>query len=249
MIERRRVMIIGATSAIAQHCARYWVKSASSMLLVGRNEGRLSEVAADLRVRGPQVDVRVAQLDFNNAEDIQSLIRDYATTGAIDIALIAQGSLPDQAACENSLSLCADTLGLNGISPALFMEALANEMSSAGGGQLGVIGSVAGDRGRKSNYVYGAAKGMLERYAQGLQHRTAGSGLGITLIKPGPTLTPMTAHLQGKGPALADVEDVARCIVDGMQKQKPVVYVPGKWLLIMLVIRHLPRWIFNRLDI
>jgi len=108
---------------------------------------------------------------------------------------------------------------------------------------------VAGDRGRKSNYVYGAAKGLVTRYAQGLQHRLAKSGVKVVLIKPGPTDTPMTAHLKGSGAKLAGADSVARDIVRGMEKGAPVVYAPAKWAVIMMVIRHLPRFVFNKMDI
>ena len=122
-------------------------------------------------------------------------------------------------------------------------------MVRAGHGTLGVIGSVAGDRGRKSNYVYGAGKGLVARYAQGLQHRLAGTGVTVTLIKPGPTRTPMTAHLGDSGPSLADVAKVAATIVSGMEKRRNVVYAPRRWWVIMMIIRHLPRFIFNKMDI
>lgn len=245
----QKLIIIGATSAIAQHCVRQWACKPSRILLVGRDNGRLDVVAQDLQVRCPQSNIGVQTIDFMDAAAIQGLVAEYAADGPIDIALIAHGDLPEQAVCQENLVECKTALALNGISPALFMEALAAHMKSAGGGQLAVIGSVAGDRGRKSNYVYGAAKGLLERYSQGLQHRFAGSGVSISLVKPGPTATPMTAHLAAGGADLAKVEDVAASIVSGMQKGKPVIYAPGKWAVIMLVIRHLPRFIFNRLDI
>ena len=110
-----------------------------------------------------------------------------------------------------------------------------------------MIGSVAGDRGRKANYVYGAGKGMVERYTQGLQHRFAYTDIKIVLIKPGPTATPMTAHLPSGG--LAPVDQVARAIVKAIEAGKPVAYVPAKWQLIMLIVQHLPRWIFHKLNI
>ena len=140
-------------------------------------------------------------------------------------------------------------LTVNGISPVLFAEAFAGPMQKANHGTLAIIGSVAGDRGRKSNYVYGAAKGLVARYAQGLQHRLAGTGVKVVLIKPGPTNTPMTAHLKQQGARLANVEDVARLIVKGINQGKPVVYAPGKWALIMMIIRNLPDIVFNKLDI
>ena len=122
-------------------------------------------------------------------------------------------------------------------------------MEKANHGTIALIGSVAGDRGRKSNYVYGAAKGLVTRYAQGLQHRFAGTGVKVVLIKPGPTDTPMTAHLKNTGAKLASVESVAKLIVDGVEVGKPVVYAPGKWWLIMMIIRHLPAIIFNKINI
>ena len=131
----------------------------------------------------------------------------------------------------------------------LFAEAFAGHLANAGQGTLALIGSVAGDRGRKSNYVYGAAKGMVTRYAQGLQHRFAGSDVKIVLIKPGPTDTPMTAHLKAQGAKLTPVAEVAQKIVNAINRGQAVTYAPGKWRLIMWVIRHLPRGIFNKLNI
>ena len=120
-------------------------------------------------------------------------------------------------------------------------------MEQVGRGTIAVIGSVAGDRGRKTNYVYGAAKGMVERYVQGMQHRFAHSKITIVLIKPGPTATPMTAHLPQRG--MASAEAVASRIIAAIDAGTPMAYVPAKWAIIMMVIRHLPRAIFNKLNI
>ena len=136
-----------------------------------------------------------------------------------------------------------------GYHPCSMPRLLPRRWQEANHGTIALIGSVAGDRGRKSNYVYGAAKGLVTRYAQGLQHRFAGSGVKVVLIKPGPTDTPMTAHLKGKGAKFAPVEGVAKQIVEGVEAGKQVIYAPGKWWLIMMVIRHLPNFVFNRLEI
>jgi len=245
----RRIIIIGATSAIAEHCVRRWVETPSTVLLVGRDAGRLARVADDLRVRSPDSRVECTTVDFLDPQAIAGLVNDFAGGGAIDIALVAHGTLPDQQRCQASPEACREALELNGVSPALFLEPLAGHMASAGAGRLAVIGSVAGDRGRRSNYVYGAAKAMLDRYAQGLQHRLAGSGVAVSLVKPGPTRTPMTAAMRESGLKLAPVEEVAAAIVKGVERGRPVIYAPGKWALIMMVIRHLPRFLFNRLDI
>ncbi len=246
----RKIVIIGATSSIAEHCARLWVSGAAADLtLVGRDLDKTERVAADLRVRSPQSTIRALAADFADPPAIRQLVDGIVAGGNPDAVLIAHGSLPDQAVCQQDLSACHEALAVNGISPVLFAEAFAGHMQKAKRGTLALIGSVAGDRGRKSNYVYGAAKGLVTRYAQGLQHRLAGSGVTVVLIKPGPTDTPMTAHLKQQGGRLAKAEDVAQTIVKGMEQGRAVVYAPAKWALIMMVIRHLPRAIFNRMDI
>jgi hypothetical protein len=247
---KKRIVIIGATSAIAEHCARLWAKEAVvDLTLVGRDKAKIERVAADLRVRSPQSVIRVLEADFINPLAIRQLVDSIAADGAVHTALIAHGSLPDQAVCQQDLTACHDALSVNGVSPMLFAEVFVGHMQKANQGTLAIIGSVAGDRGRKSNYVYGAAKGLVTRFAQGLQHRLAGTGVRVVLIKPGPTDTPMTAHLKQQGSRLARVEDVARLIVKGVDQGKPIVYAPAKWALIMMIIRHLPNFIFNKLEI
>lgn len=249
-MEKRRILIVGATSTLAERCARLWLEQGpADIVLVGRDAARLERVAMDLRVRG--ADVRVRAVDMQDPEAIRTLADGVFDAGPVDVALVAHGLLPDQEACQGDLSRCCEALIVNGVSPALFAEAIAGRMERAGQGRLGLIGSVAGDRGRKTNYIYGAAKGLLARYAQGLQHRLAGSGVTVTLILPGPTATPMTEHLQGaKGaPPLADAGEVARLMVDAIGQGRAVCYAPGKWAPIMLILRHLPRFIFNRLNI
>ena len=246
----KKVVIIGATSAIAEHCARLWIKDDTlNLILVARDKEKAERIAMDLHVRSHQSTIQVIETSFTDPATIDNLINKIASEGVIDMALIAHGSLPDQQACQNNLSLCQNELTVNGLSPVLFAEAFANHMQKENTGTLAIIGSVAGDRGRKSNYVYGAAKGLVTRYTQGLQHRLAKTNVNVILIKPGPTETPMTAHLKQQGVKLAKVEDVAETIVNGIKKGSPVIYAPAKWKVIMLIIRHLPRFIFNKMDI
>jgi short-subunit dehydrogenase len=250
MGDMKRIVIVGATSHMAEHCARRWVQvGPTQLVLVGRNETRLEVIAQDLRVRGGQVTVETRCIDFASPVAIAELVRELEGQGAIDIALIAHGTLPDQSLCQGDLAMTEEALSVNGVSPVLFAEAFAGAMQRAGRGALAVIGSVAGDRGRKSNYVYGAAKGLVDRYVQGLQHRLAGTGVTVTLVKPGPTDTPMTAHLKQEGTKLADVEAVAKDIVDGIAAGRPEIYTPKKWALIMTIIRNLPRPVFHRMNI
>ncbi len=246
----RRIVIVGATSSIAEHCARLWVSDGGvDLTLVGRDLGKTERVATDLRIRSPKSLIRVHQTDFIDPPAIRRLVDAVIAEGPVDTVLIAHGSLPNQQVCQDDLRTGYEEMIINGISPALFAEAFAGHMQKSRSGTLAIIGSVAGDRGRKSNYLYGAAKGLVTRYAQGLQHRLAGTGVAVVLIKPGPTDTPMTTQLQAKGGSLAKVDDVAKQIVKGIALRKSVVYAPAKWALIMMVIRHLPSAIFNKLDI
>ena len=246
-MSRPRIVIIGATSAIAEQCARLWVRAAVDIVLIGRDLVRVSRVAADLRVRSPHSSVTAHEVNFFNPARITTLAQKLAVEKAIDIVLIAHGNLPDQKECEQDITQAREALEVNGVSPVLFAEAFAQQMEPVGRGTIAVIGSVAGDRGRKTNYVYGAAKGLVERYVQGMQHRFAHSKITIVLIKPGPTATPMTAHLPQRG--MASAEAVASRIIAAIDAGTPVAYVPAKWAIIMMVIRHLPPAIFNKLNI
>jgi len=248
MDSKQRIVIVGATSAIAEHCARLWAASgAAEIVLVARDARRAERIAADLRVRAAGARIEVVAAGFHEPADIETAAA-AAWGGGADVVLVAHGVLPDQQACQDDLAACRDALAVNALSPVLFAEAFARRMAARGRGTLAVIGSVAGDRGRKSNYVYGAAKGLVERYLEGLRHRFAGSAIRVVLVKPGPTDTPMTAHLKGSTP-LAPVETVAAQIVAAIARGQAVVYAPGKWRLIMLVIRHLPGFVFNRMNI
>jgi decaprenylphospho-beta-D-erythro-pentofuranosid-2-ulose 2-reductase len=246
----KRIVIVGATSGIAKECARIWVKeSPVELTLVVRDTSRAQALVSDLLVRSPNSKIDAISTDFTSPAAIKGLVDAVYQSKTIDIVLIAHGTLPEQAECENNLELCNDTLEINGVSPCLFAEAFANVMQHQGKGSIAIIGSVAGDRGRKSNYIYGAAKGLVSRYAEGMQHRFASSRLNITLIKPGPTATPMTEKMRANGMKMAPADLVAKEIVEGIAKGKAVIYTPKKWQIIMLIIRHLPSFVFNKLNI
>ncbi len=246
----KKIVIIGATSAMAEHCARLWSqKEPVELTLVGRNRGRVERVATDLKVRSPQSNIRVLASDFLDPIQISVTVDAILAHGRVDIVLIAHGSLPEQATCQDDLQTCREALEVNGVSPVLFAEGFAKHMAKANHGTLALIGSVAGDRGRKSNYVYGAAKGLVTRYAQGLQHRFAGTGVKVVLIKPGPTDTPMTARQKARGAKLASVEVVAQKAVDAVERGQAVAYAPTKWWAIMQIVRHLPGFVFNKTNL
>ena len=248
----RRIVIVGGTSAIALECAKLWLhEQPSELLLIGRNLERLHRVGNDLAIRFPRSRIDCLATKMCDPDEVENATKHACTAALPNIVLIAHGSLPSQATCERDLTACRDALDVNGVSPALWAEAFAKAMKDGEPARLIVIGSVAGERGRQSNYVYGAAKGLLARYVQGLQHRMAlsRSSLKVVLVKPGPTTTPMTAHLAAQGQRMASVEEVGRCIVGGVAKGMSVVYAPRRWRIIMMVIRHLPTMVFNRLNI
>lgn len=251
MSNKLRILIVGGTSTIAEHCARVWLKQQScELILLGRDHDKLQRVINDLKVRNPYAEIKLQLVNFLDPQAIQTCIQILNQQAAIDIALIAHGNLPNQEQCQIDLTQCQQSIEVNAISPVLFTEAIIQCMIERDHGRLAVIGSVAGDRGRKSNYVYGASKALIDKYLQGLQHRLAlsNSNVTATLIKPGPTATPMTARFSRKG-KLASPEQVANDIVQGIDKGKATVYTPSKWAIIMLIIRNFPFFLFKKMDI
>jgi short-subunit dehydrogenase len=246
----RKIVIIGATSTIAEHCARLWVAQPNTEIhLIGRNQPSLTLIAQDLKIRGPQNKIEIGTADFNDPDSITQTVDRLCNNQVPDIVLIAHGTLPDQQNCQDDLVSAKEAMEINGLSPVLFAEGFANHMDKTNTGRLAIIGSVAGDRGRQSNYVYGAAKGLVTRYAQGLQHRFHRRGIKVSLIKPGPTDTKMTHALKVTGAKLADAKQVAAEIVKGIDQGKTVIYTPIKWMIIMLIIRSLPNFIFGKMRI
>lgn len=239
-----RIVVVSATSAIALACVAQWSKTGShEFLLVGRSIERLKATESDLSLRFQDSKFSSLALDVNSPEAAATLA-ELLGRKPVDLALVAQGSLTDQTKASVDLSYLHQQLELNVVSTALFAESLAGLFERQGLGTLGVIGSVAGDRGRAYNYGYGAAKAFLETYVQGLQQRFANSSVRVTLIKPGPTATPMTINHRGK---MASTEAVAKVIVAGLASGKRVVYAPKRWRLIMAVVRAIPFFIFKRL--
>jgi len=243
-----KVVIIGATSAIAAETARAFAQEGASLFLIGRNAEKLERLAGDLRVRNA-AHVHTATFDAQDLGSHDKLMeRAFHALGEIDMALIAHGDLPNQPECEGSWPATERTLTANFLSPIAFLTWLANYFQARKTGNITVISSVAGDRGRLSNYVYGAAKGGLTTFLQGLRNRLAHHGVSVTTIKPGFVDTPMTAHIK-KGPLFASAETVGRRVHKAMVRGESVVYTPAFWRLIMLVILHIPECIFKKLKL
>ena len=243
-----RILLIGATSAIAQACARHWALAGHSLYLLARDAESLQALAADLRLRGA-ASVQGAQFDANDLGRHPALIdQAIATLGGLDIALIAHGTLGDQRACQADFPTALHEINTNAISVLSLLTHLANRFEALGQGTLAVISSVAGDRGRRSNYVYGAAKGMVSLFTQGLRQRLHKAGVRVLTIKPGFVDTPMTAAFR-KGPLWATPDYVARKIDQAIHRQRNILYVPAFWALVMALIKAIPEAIFKRMSL
>ncbi len=243
----KKVLIFGATSAIAQETAKLFAHDGAELFLAARNEDKLKAVARDLEVRGARkVDFIVC--DANDTEKHPEILKSARESLAgLDTVLIAHGTLPDQEACQKDFNLARDEIGTNFLSVVSLLAPIANFFEEQEHGVIAVISSVAGDRGRKSNYVYGAAKGGLSIFLQGLRNRLSNKGVTVTTIKPGFVDSPMTAHLK-KGLLFAKTKVVAYGIYRAILKKRDVVYLPCFWRIIMLIIKLVPEKFFKKLN-
>ncbi|SFS07836.1 short chain dehydrogenase [Dyella sp. OK004] len=244
----QKVVIIGATSAIAEATARLYAARGAQLFLVARNAARLDDISADLRVRGSQ-DVFHASLDVNDLHEHARVINQIWTTlGHVDVALLAHGTLPDQVQCETSVDVAMKEFATNGTSTIALLTAMASRFEAQRKGVIAIISSVAGDRGRQSNYLYGSAKAAVSAFASGLRQRLSKVGVNVLTIKPGFVDTPMTRDFK-KGALWAKPDGIAHGIVRAADRGRSVVYLPWFWLPIMLIIQHIPEFVFKRIKL
>ncbi len=241
--------VFGATSAIAQATTQKFVENGYNLVLIGRNKEKLSQLQQHYQTLGADyVGTYVTELNMiTEPDDLINKISD--ATQAPDIVLLAQGALPDQKNCEQSFSTALQTLDINMVSPIALLGSIANLFEKKQSGAIIAISSVAGDRGRQSNYYYGVAKGGLSTYLSGLRNRLAPLNIQVLTVKPGFVDTPMTDEFDKNGPLWAKPEKIAADIYAGFLKKKSTIYTPGFWRLIMLVIKLIPEIIFKRLKL
>ncbi|HEX2914208.1 MAG TPA: SDR family oxidoreductase [Chloroflexia bacterium] len=244
----QRILIVGANSAIAHETAKLFARDGAQLFLIGRDSDKLSNVADDLKVRGAGK-IETAQADLANLDSHQALF-DQAVQAldGLDAILIAHGTLPDQGETQASVEATIREFTVNSVSVISLLTIAANYFEQQKRGTIAAIGSVAGDRGRQSNYIYGAAKASIEAYMQGLRNRLYKAGVSVLIIKPGTVDTPMTAGFK-KGPLFASPQKVAQEIHDAMLKGKDVLYTPFYWRYIMLIIKSIPEPVFKRLNL
>ena len=242
----KKVLILGATSAIATATARMLVSSGHALFLAARNEPALRALADDLRTRGAQK-VETIRFDATAVDTHKDLVEAAAVAlGGLDTAILAYGSLPDQIAIQDVPERVIAELETNFTSMASLLTILATQFERQGHGTIVAISSVAGDRGRAVNYVYGSAKAGLTCFLSGLRQRLWRKGVEVITIKPGLVNTPMTARFR-RGLLWSSPESIAKGVVRAIEVRKAIVYLPGFWRLIMAGIRLLPEGLFIRL--
>ncbi|MES2390563.1 MAG: SDR family oxidoreductase [Acidobacteriota bacterium] len=244
----KRILVLGATSGMAEACIRRWAARGDSLYLVARNADKLAAVAADAQVRGASyVDTAVADLD-DTAAHSEVLARAINSLAGLDVAFLALGVLGDQPAAERSFATADQILHTNFIAPVSLLTWLANYCAQRHSGTLAVLSSVAGERGRKSNYIYGSSKAGLTAFTDGLRNRIDREGVRVITIKPGPVKTAMTEGMKDHA-KMADLDEVADTLVKVIDNGADIVYVPSHWRIIMAVIRAIPEWFFKKLNL
>jgi short-subunit dehydrogenase len=242
----KKILVLGATSGIAEATCRIWAAQGAQLFLVARNAEKLAAVAADLKLRGAAyVGTAVADLDDTDKHP-ELLAHAINSLTGMDVAYLAHGVLGDQARAEQDFDHAAQIIFTNFMAPVSLLTWLANYCVQRHAGVLAVLSSVAGERGRKSNYVYGSSKAGLTAFLGGLRNRVDREGVTVLTIKPGPVATPMTAHMNIKK---ADVNQVAQTIVNAIDAKKDNLYVPAMFQPIMFVIRNIPERIFKKLNL
>jgi decaprenylphospho-beta-D-erythro-pentofuranosid-2-ulose 2-reductase len=244
----RRILILGASSAIAEHTARLFAARGEQLVLVARNAQRLKTISDDLRVRGAK-DVDYLVADLADTTTHARLLHDATNRlNGLDLILVAYGTLGDQKAGELDYAETLKEFKTNCLSVLSLLTLVANQFEQQGSGCIVVISSVAGDRGRQSNYIYGSAKGALSIFLQGLRNRLYKSKVQVITVKPGFVDSPMTRNFN-KGLLWVKPAAIAQGIVAAVEKQKDVVYLPFFWRYIMLIIKLIPEKLFKRLSL
>jgi short-subunit dehydrogenase len=245
----RKVLILGATSGIAIEVQREAALRGCDLLLVARSPQRLAALQADLLVRGAR-EVLTYSADLSSFAQHDGVF-EFAcrTLPDFDTVLLAYGSMHSQKDSEDSIQVLLEELQVDFVSAAAILTLFAAELERRRTGCVAAITSVAGDRGRRSNYVYGSAKGGLTLFLQGLRSRLHPAGVRVITIKPGPVQTPMTDHLSN-AVHFADPHQVARDIVRCLERRSPdVLYTPRIWRYIMTAVELIPEAVFKRLPL
>jgi decaprenylphospho-beta-D-erythro-pentofuranosid-2-ulose 2-reductase len=240
----KTILILGANSDIARAVARAYAVKGGNLILAARQAERLGVDATDLTLRGA---ASVKQIEFDVLDTPQHRLFADRLGLLPDVVICAVGFLGGQKQAENDTALAATVIATNYTGPALVLGEFANRMEQRGQGLIIGISSVAGDRGRGSNYIYGSAKAGFTAFLSGLRNRLASKGVHVMTVKPGFVATRMTAGMKLPPFLTAEPEDVAKAILEAAENKANVVYSYALWRWIMLIIRHIPEGIFKKM--
>lgn len=244
----QRILIIAATSAIAEATARIYAERGDALYLLARDTKHLATIAADLATRGA-ARIETAGLDVNDFElQAQRITEAWEAFDGLDVTLIAHGTGENEREARQSVDILRRQFTLNATATLALMAQLAERFKTQGHGTLAVISSVAGDRGRAANLLYGSAKAAIDAYASGQRQRLHKHGINVLTIKPGWVDTPMTRDLK-KSRLFVQPDRIAKGIVRAIDRKRAVVYLPWFWRPIMFVLRHTPEFLFRRVKI
>jgi decaprenylphospho-beta-D-erythro-pentofuranosid-2-ulose 2-reductase len=243
-----KAIVFGGTTGMGRALARRLVERGDAVFLLGRNEHELERSAADLKARRPaQPEIAHAPCDLEQPEGFAAALDAAdAALGGFDTVVVSAALFATQDALEADIELTRRLVTVDFANTVVFCEHARKRLLARGGGRLVVFSSVAGDRGRKPVAIYGSAKAGLSLYLEALDHKFHSAGLSVLCVKPGFVKTGMTAGLKAP-PFAGEPEQVARDVVRAMDQKKPVLYTPGMWALVMLVIRWLPRFVMRKI--
>jgi len=244
-----RFFILGATSTIARAVSRRMAERGAALYLAARDEDEIERIGRDLRVR-TGAEVAWGSFDATDPETHAEVFdAAEASLGELDGAIVAVGLLGDAEQAQRDADYARRIIDVNYTGVVGLLTEAANRFEAQGHGLIAAFSSVAGDRGRASNYVYGSAKAGLSAYLQGLRARLYGSGVHVLTVKPGPVDTAMTFGMDDPPPLMADPETVAADVVEAIEREADVLYTPGIWRVIMGVIRAIPEAVFKRVGV
>lgn len=237
----KKIVVIGASSCLAEHCCLILAENNASFFLVARNENKLQTVKSKILSLNPRNLVTTKACSLISHADISETKTLVLEWGLPDILIIAQGDVSYQPTIDS----IAENIEINAISPILWVETLLPILQIKQGASIAIFGSIAGDRGKASNHIYCAAKGIIEIYTQGLRQRIQKTGTHVHLIKSGPTLSPMT--ISKKRWKLAQPEKVAKVCIEGILNKKDVIYTSKRWWLYMQIFKIIPEHLYKKL--
>jgi decaprenylphospho-beta-D-erythro-pentofuranosid-2-ulose 2-reductase len=243
-MSRKTVLVLGGSSDIGRATARAFAKAGYDVLLAGRDGAVLEPDAADLRARY-NVEATIWTFDVLDTASFDGFVSRLPALPDVVVSIV--GLLGVQENAQSDLDHATTIMRSNYEGPALILGLFADKFLARGNGAIVGVSSVAGDRGRASNYVYGSAKAGFSAFLSGLRARASRGGVHVVTVKPGFVRTRMTEGMKLIGPLTVEAPVVGDAILDAVQRQRDVVYVSGKWRLVMFIIKALPEAVFKKL--